>query len=159
MLWKKLESIQIFQPSEWQKIMFYYCTLEIQIINMEVTLFFSQILIYKTQHIKMQTFVYILTEFRINKTLFRVSFMGKRSIKTVLTCNDYVLIDVLRVLSFFERKVFHCEIRGKGLFWCLNKSFWYWVDVPQFLNNVISQVFFNTINKFLHKTKTSHTHK
>ena len=31
---------------------------------------FSQILIYKTQHIWIQTFVYILTEFEINKTLF-----------------------------------------------------------------------------------------
>ena len=64
----------------------------------------------------MQTFVFILMEFRINKTLFRVSFMGKRSIKTVLTCNDYVLIDVLRVLSFLKEKSSTVKLGEKGCF-------------------------------------------
>ena len=58
---------------------------------MAVTLFFSQILIYKTQHIRMQTFVYMLTEFSINKTLLRASFFGSKYIKTVPTYNDYVI--------------------------------------------------------------------
>ena len=39
----------------------------------------------------MQTFVYMLTEFSINKTLLRASFFGSKYIKTVPTYNDYVI--------------------------------------------------------------------